>query len=82
MRIYRDNKSRINIAHNPVQHDRTKHIEIDRHFIKEKLDSRLISTPYVSTNRQLANILTKGLNGTTFQASLSKLEMKNIYSPT
>ena len=82
MRIYHDNKSIISIAHNPVQHDRTKHIEIDRHFIKEKLDSRLISTPYVSTNRQLANILTKGLNGTTFQASLSKLEMKNIYSPT
>ena len=82
MRIYHDNKSIINIAHNPVQHDRTNHIEIDRHFIKEKLDSRLISTPYVSTNRQLADILTKGLNGSIFQASLSKLGMKNIYSPT
>ena len=82
MRIYHDNKSIISIAHNPVQHDRTKHIEIDRHFIKEKLDSRLISTPYVSTNRQLADILTKGLNGSIFQASLSKLGMKNIYSPT
>ena len=31
-----DNKSAINIVHNPVQHDRIKHIEIDRHFIKEK----------------------------------------------
>ena len=33
------NKSAISIAHNPIQHDPTKHIEIDRHFIKEKLDS-------------------------------------------
>ncbi|RVW46001.1 Retrovirus-related Pol polyprotein from transposon RE1 [Vitis vinifera] len=35
MKLYCDNKSAINIAHNPIQHDRTKHIEIDRHFIKE-----------------------------------------------
>lgn len=36
MKLYCDNKSAISIAHNLVQHDRTKHIEIDRHFIKEK----------------------------------------------
>ena len=62
MRLYCDNKSAISIAHNPVQHDRTKHIEVDRYFIKEKLDSGLICTPYVSTKGQLADILTKGLN--------------------
>ena len=49
MKLYCDNKSTISIAHNPVQHDQTKHIEIDRHFIKEKLDSGLICTPYVPT---------------------------------
>ena len=49
MRLYYNNKSTINIAHNPMQHDQTKHIEIDRHFIKEKLDSGLICIPYVST---------------------------------
>jgi len=36
MSLYCDNTSAIAIAHNPVQHDRTKHVEIDRHFIKEK----------------------------------------------
>ena len=41
MRLYCDSKSAINIAHNPMQHNRTKHIEVDRHFIKEKLDSGL-----------------------------------------
>ena len=39
MKLYCDNKSAINIAHNLMQHDQTKHIEINNHFIKEKLDS-------------------------------------------
>ena len=38
MKLYCDNKSAINIAHNPIVYDRTKHIEVDRHFIKEKLE--------------------------------------------
>ncbi|EXB61168.1 Copia protein [Morus notabilis] len=39
MKLYCDNKAAISIANNLVQHDRTKHVEIDRHFIKEKLES-------------------------------------------
>ena len=81
MRLYCDNKSAISIAHNPVQHDRTKHIEMDRHFIKEKLDSGLICTPYVSTWDQLADVFTKGLNKTSFQKNISKLGMEDTYSP-
>ena len=80
MRLYCDNKSTINIAHNSVQHDRMKHIKIDKYFIKEKLDSGLISAPYVFTNCQLVEILTKGLSSMTFQASVSKLGIENIYS--
>ena len=80
MRLYYDNKSTISIAHNPMQHNRMKHIEIDKHFMKEKLDNGLICTPYVSIDCQLANILTKGLRSTKFQANRSKLGMKNIYS--
>ena len=82
MRLYYDNKSIISIAHNSVQHDWMKHIKNDKHFIKEKLNNGLICTPYVSTDRQLANILTKGLSSTKFQADVSKLGMENIYSPT
>nr|KYP63419.1 Copia protein [Cajanus cajan] len=81
MKLYCDNKSAINIAHNPVQHDRTKHIEVDRHFIKEKLDSGLICTPYVPSQRQLADILTKGLRYPDFERIICKLGMENIYSP-
>ncbi|CAJ2640143.1 unnamed protein product [Trifolium pratense] len=81
MKLYCDNKSAISIAHNPVQHDRTKHIEVDRHFIKEKLDSGLICTPYVSSQGNLADLLTKGLNGNNFERIVSKLGMINIHSP-
>jgi hypothetical protein len=49
MRLYCDNKVEISIAHNPVQHDWTKHIKIDWHFIKEKLRVSIICTSYVKT---------------------------------
>ena len=47
MKLYCDNKSTINIAHNPIQHDRTKHIEIDRHFIKENLEEGIVCMSFV-----------------------------------
>ena len=60
-KLYCDNKATINIAHNLVQHDRIKHVEVDRHFIKKKLERGLIFMSYVHTRKQLAYILTKGL---------------------
>jgi hypothetical protein len=62
MKLWCDNKFAINIANNPVQHDRTNHIEIDRFFIKEKLNSELLELDHVSTRDQAADCLTKGLN--------------------
>lgn len=59
MRLYCDNKSAINIAHNVVQHDKTKHIEIDGHFIQEKLEGGLICTPYVFCNDNWLTCLPK-----------------------
>ena len=49
MRLYCDNKAAISIAHSPVQHDRTKHIEIDIHFIKEQISSGVISMPFMQS---------------------------------
>lgn len=61
LRLFWDNNSTISIVHNPVQHDKTKHIEIGRHFIKEKLDNGLITTTYIPSRLQLADVLTKEL---------------------
>ena len=81
MKLYSDKKSAINIAHNPVQHDCIKHIEVDRHFIKEKLDSGMICIPYIASSNQLADVLTKGMSTSNFEDITCKLRMKNIYSP-
>ena len=80
MKLYCDNKSTINIAHNSIQHDRTKHIEIDRHFIKEKLEEGVVCMSNVPSEHQLANILTKGLNSSMFHDLVFKLGMEDIYS--
>lgn len=45
--LYYDNKAAIRIAHNPVQHNLMKHVETDKHFVKEKLESGLISMTFV-----------------------------------
>ena len=82
MKLYCDNKAAISIAQNPVQHDRTKHVEIDRHFIKEKIDSGAVCMPFVSTTQQIADIFTKGLFRPSFELFVSKLGMIDIYAPT
>jgi len=77
MKLYCDNKSAINIAHNLVQHGNTKHVNVNRYFIKEKLDNSLICTSFVSIENQLANLLTKGLSSAIFQ-KINKLRMDDI----
>ena len=47
--LYADDTSAIQIAANLVYHERTKHIEVDCHSIREALDSHIISLPYIST---------------------------------
>lgn len=82
MKLYCDNKAAISIARNPVQHDRTKHVEINRHFIKEKIDNGTICMLFVSTTQQTADIFTKWLFKTSFELLISKLGMIDIYTPT
>ena len=71
--LYCDNKAAISISENLVQHDRTKHVEIDRHFIKEKLKSKVIRLPLTRTKDQSADILTKAVSLEVFNSTLCKL---------
>lgn len=81
MKLYYNKEPAISIAHNPVQYDKTKHVEIDRHFIKEMLENGDICIPFVPSSEQLADVLTKGLFTTMFEGFLDKLGMSDIYSP-
>lgn len=81
IKTYCDNKAAISIAHNPVLHDRTKHVEVDKHFIKEKIEGGQICMIYVPTDEQVADILTKGLPRKQFDKLTSKLAMEDIFQP-
>ena len=81
IKLYCDNKAAIAIAHNPVLHDRTKHMEIDKHFIKEKIEKGVICMPYLPTTEQIADILTKGLHKHQFDHLICKLAMEDIFKP-
>ena len=82
IRLFCDNKVACDIAHNPVQHDRTKHVEVDRFFIKEKLDDKIVELPKIRSEDQLADILTKTVSSQVFSKFLDKLSMCDIYAPT
>jgi hypothetical protein len=59
--LWCDNTSAISLASNPVFHARTKHVEIDYHFVREKVVRGDLSVQFISTTDQLADLLTKAL---------------------
>ena len=82
IQLYYDNRAACDIAHNPVQHDRTKHVEVDRFFIKEKLEEKTLELPKIRSEDQLADILTKAVSSQVLSKCLDKLGMYDIYAPT
>ncbi|KAK2378305.1 putative mitochondrial protein [Trifolium repens] len=60
--LYCDNLSAINISKNPIQHSRTKHIDIRHHFIRDLVEDNVITLEHVDTEEQIADIFTKALD--------------------
>ncbi|KAJ9567657.1 hypothetical protein OSB04_003623 [Centaurea solstitialis] len=76
--IYCDSKSAIAISCNPVQHTKTKHIDIKYHFIKDHVEKGTIELYFVNTEFQLADLFTKALDEKRFNFLITKLGMRTL----
>ena len=73
--VYCDNISAVYLSTNPVQHQRTKHVEIDLHFVREKVAIGQVRVLHVPTTSQFADIFTKGLPSSVFNEFRSSLNI-------
>ena len=76
--LFTDSLSAIKLAHNPEHYAKTKHIDIQYHFVREYVINNTIQLSHISTKEQLADILTKTLSGPTFKNLVSQMNLQPI----
>jgi hypothetical protein len=75
-----DNKSALALAKNPVFHERSKHIRIKYHFIRDCLEDGSIKASHIATTDQLADILTKSVGNSKFQEMRERIGLQQFTS--
>ncbi|GJW03478.1 ribonuclease H-like domain-containing protein [Tanacetum coccineum] len=80
--VYCDNVSAVYMSANPVQHQRTKHIEIDIHFVRNMVKAGHVRVLHVPSRFQYADIFTKGLPSALFEDFRSSLSVRPPPAPT
>ena len=73
-----DNKSAMSLCKNPVFHERSKHIDIKYHYIRECVENGKIQIEFVRTEEQMADLLTKALGRGKLQKQRAKIGMVEI----
>ena len=76
--IYEDNQGAIDLSKNPKHHDRTKHIDVCHHFVRERVASKEISVIYCPTNDMTADVMTKGLTTVKYQKFSEMLGVQDV----
>ena len=79
--IYEDNQGAVYISGNPVDHNRTKHIDVRYHYVREKVADGAILVQYIPTEKQVADYFTKALPEEKFKDFVSEFFRPSAFSP-